>query len=403
MSDALIDSLRRAVEAAPDDVALRVHLAGLLVEAGHVEEAVHHAAAALQRDPSDSGAQRVMARAMATPPTAPADSRAPSGQSEGFDWRQAEAELGDVVPPMFVDGGVASAEPAFEVERSGPKLADVGGMTPVKERLEAAFLVPLRNPELRKAFGKSLRGGLLLYGPPGCGKTFLARAVAGEMGAGFINVALNDVLDMYLGQSERNLHEIFELARRSAPCVIFLDEIDALGQKRSQLRTSALRSSVNQLLTELDGVSQDNEGVFVLAATNAPWDLDPALKRPGRLDRTIFVPPPDRDARAAILAFHLRERPIAGVDLQALARQTEGCSGADLAHVCEAAAERALLDSARTGEVRLIQQQDLLAGVTDVRPSIAAWLESARNVVMFANSGGEYDELARYIKKGRAR
>jgi SpoVK/Ycf46/Vps4 family AAA+-type ATPase len=208
---------------------------------------------------------------------------------------------------------------------------------------------------------------------------------------------------MYLGQSERNLHEIFELARRGAPCVIFLDEIDALGQKRSQLRTSALRSSVNQLLTELDGVSQDNEGVFVLAATNAPWDVDPALKRPGRLDRTIFVPPPDRDARAAILAFHLRERPIAGIDLQALARQTEGFSGADLAHVCEAAAERALLDSARTGEVRLIQQQDLLAGVTDVRPSIAAWLESARNVVMFANPGGEYDELARYIKKGRVR
>jgi SpoVK/Ycf46/Vps4 family AAA+-type ATPase len=217
----------------------------------------------------------------------------------------------------------------------------------------------------------------LPYGPPGCGKTYLARAVAGEMGAGFINIALNDVLDMYVGQSERNLHEIFELARRGAPCVIFLDEIDALGQKRSQLRSSAMRTSVNQLLTELDGVAQANEGVFVLAATNAPWDVDPALKRPGRLDRTIFVPPPDHAARAAILTVHLRERPVAGIDTKALARQTDGFSGADLAHVCEAATERALLDAARTGEVRLIQQLDLLAAVTDVRPSIAGWLESA--------------------------
>src|SRR5581483_4330228 len=111
----------------------------------------------------------------------------------------------------------------------------VGGMHEVKARLEAAVLAPMRNPKLRAMYRKSLRGGLLLYGPPGCGKTFLARAVAGEMGARFIAVSIVDVLDMWIGRSERNLHEIFSAARRNAPCVLFLDEIDALGHKRSQL------------------------------------------------------------------------------------------------------------------------------------------------------------------------
>ena len=129
-------------------------------------------------------------------------------------------------------------------------------MTQVKERLEAAFLAPMRNPELRKLYGKSLRGGLLLYGPPGCGKTFIARAVAGELGARFMAVSFADIIDMFVGQSERNIHELFEIARRNAPCVLFLDEVDAIGQKRSQLRNTPMRSAVNQLLLELDDVER---------------------------------------------------------------------------------------------------------------------------------------------------
>ena len=215
---------------------------------------------------------------------------------------------------------------------------------------EAAFLAPLRNPELRRVYGKSLRGGLLLYGPPGCGKTFIARAVAGELGAAFLSVSVNDVLDMWIGNSERNMHEIFRTARRQAPCVVFLDELDALGGKRSRSQSSGMRNTVNQLLTELDGVDAGaNEGVFVLAATNVPWDVDIALRRPGRLDRTLLVLPPDGPAREAILRYHLRERPIENVDLGKLVKATDGLSGADLAHLCEAAAESALLDSARTG------------------------------------------------------
>ncbi|MEV6493039.1 ATP-binding protein, partial [Actinoplanes sp. NPDC051633] len=249
--------------------------------------------------------------------------------------------------------------------------------------------------------GKSLRGGLLLYGPPGCGKTFLAKAVAGEMGARFATVSLTDVLNMWIGQSEQNLHQIFQAARRNAPCVLFLDEVDALGHKRSQLQSSAMRTLGNQLLAELDGMEGANEGVFVLAATNAPWDVDPALRRPGRLDRTVLVVPPDAEARAAILEVHLRDRPIAGVDLKRLAAATDKFSGADLAHLCETAAEYAMHDSISTGNVRMIEQRDLETALGEVRPSTGPWMTTARNVAMFANEDGAYAELAKYLKKNK--
>jgi SpoVK/Ycf46/Vps4 family AAA+-type ATPase len=309
-----------------------------------------------------------------------------------------------VESPLAADGeGDPGDASAWDVEVPGAvRLADVGGMQDVKDRLEAAFLAPLRNPELRRLYGKSLRGGLLLYGPPGCGKTFIARAVAGEIGASFLSVSVNDVLDMWIGNSERNMHEIFETARRQAPCVIFLDELDALGAKRSRTAHNGMRNTVNQLLTELDGIdSAANEGVFVLAATNVPWDVDVALRRPGRLDRNLLVLPPDGPAREAILRYHLRDRPIENVDLGKLAKATDGLSGADLAHVCEAAAERALLDSARTGTVRMIGMKDLLAAAQEVVPSTEPWFAAARNVAMFANEGGMYDDLVAYLKKRR--
>ena len=389
MSDALIESLTAAVAARPDDVALRLHLAELLVRAGRSGEAIGHAARVLALDPASEAARRVMTSALPGDPPEPAP-------AAGVDWAALENEFAGVVPPRFSAGG---ADRAFDAERATVTLADVGGMAEVKQRLELAFLGPLRNPKLRGLFGKSLRGGLLLYGPPGCGKTFLARAVAGEMGAAFLSLSIVDVLAMWVGSSERNLHDLFEAARAQAPCVLFLDEIDALGHQRSRLHSSAMRTLVNQLLTELDGIGGGNEGVFVLAATNAPWDIDAALRRPGRLDRTVLVLPPDRNARAAVLEYHLRDRPVAGIDLTALAAATEHFSGADLAHVCETAAEFAMRDSIATGEIRMISHEDMTAAVRDVRPSTDAWFATARSVVMFGNSGGEYDDLAAYLKK----
>ncbi|MFE7704413.1 ATP-binding protein [Streptomyces sp. NPDC057486] len=419
----LIQSLRTAVAAAPSDVPLRLHLAELLLGEGLSDAAVAEAAVALQHAPGDSAARALMVRAMGMPaaapeapdaPEAPTAPEAPAAPTAGFDWRAAEDEIRGAVPPRFVtsetpgapvpvDGQDAPGDATtWEVDTPGSvTLADVGGMHEIKERLEAAFLAPMRNPELGRLYGKSLRGGLLMYGPPGCGKTFIARAVAGELGASFMSVSINDVLDMWMGNSERNMHEVFETARRQAPCVLFLDEVDALGAKRSRMHHGGMRNTVNQLLTELDGVDGANEGVFVLAATNVPWDVDIALRRPGRLDRTLLVLPPDAPAREAILRYHLRDRPIESVDLGKLVKVTEDLSGADLAHLCESASERALLDSTRTGTVRMINMKDLLAAAKEVRPSTDPWFASARNVAMFANEGGMYDELLAYLKRKR--
>ena len=439
----VLASLRKAVEAMPDDVPLRVHLAALLLRAGQRDEAIRHVGAVLQRDPGNAEALALLQQ-----PSGPAAGPdegpgAPAGQKDGpgaqagqnagenagqnepasaqppgspgregrpaaeFDWSKAESELRDVLPPMFVGGDDTESEPpeeavdSFDAERTTLKLADVAGMTQVKERLEAAFLAPMRNPELRKLYGKNLRGGLLLYGPPGCGKTFIARAVAGELGARFMAVSFADIIDMFVGQSERNIHELFEIARRNAPCVLFLDEVDAIGQKRSQLRNTPMRSAVNQLLLELDDVDGGNDGVFLLAATNHPWDVDSALRRPGRFDRTLLVLPPDGTAREAVFRYHLRERPVAGVNLARLAKLTDGYSGADIAHICETASERALMDSIHRGEARMIGQPDLEAAIAEVKPSLGAWFDTARNVALFANEGGAYDDLASYLKKRR--
>ena len=256
-------------------------------------------------------------------------------------------------------------------------------------------MAPMRNPECSGL--RQVDKGRPAVTARRCGK----RSWPGrrrELGAPNLGVAA-DVVDMYIGQSERNLHDVFELARRSSPCVVFLDEVDALGQKRTQLRHSAMRSTVNQLLHELDGVGDDNQGVFVLAATNAPWDVDAALRRPGRPMPLLVLPPDARRARD--LRYHLRDRPVAGIDVRKLAKRTEGFSGADLAHVCDSATERALMDSARSGTVRLIEMADLESALADVNPSTGPWFESARNVALFANAGGQYDQLLAYMKKRR--
>jgi SpoVK/Ycf46/Vps4 family AAA+-type ATPase len=399
MNEPLIAALRLAIQATPDDIQLRLHLGRLLLEDGRGQESVVLASEVLRIDPEQAEARQLMADALAAQPGPSAE---PGDEAASFDWSAAERQVDDVAKPMFVRGTDEEPEAAgYEPERSTVTLADVGGAQAVKDRLNSAFLAPLRNPELRKLYAKSLRGGLLMYGPPGCGKTFIARAVAGELGAKFISVSLAEILDPYIGNSEKNVHELFQAARRDEPCVIFLDEIDAIGQRRSTTRNAAMRGTVNQLLTELDGMDSANEGVFVLAATNQPWDVDPALRRPGRLDRTVLVLPPDAPAREAIFRYHLASRPIEGVDLGKLAKASEGLTGADIAFVCEIAAENALMDSAKTGTVRMITMADVQKALSGVTSSIGPWLDSARNVVMFGNDDGTYDELKAYLKQTR--
>lgn len=434
--ESVIQVLHEALTKDPENQDMRQHLLELLVSSERWEEALSQAQTLLARAPDHlkalaAGAQAAeklnrtdlaqaynrlhaaLAPSQTTPPVETQDRHIEPGPFAQPNTTSGSAAP-HAVPHIPKDRDTTGKHPALRVVAGGADLdpegfeqeadltlADVVGMEQVKHRLDLAFLAPLRNPEMRKLYGKSLRGGLMLYGPPGCGKTFIARATAGELGARFITIGLSDVLDMYIGQSERNLHEIFESARRKAPCVLFLDEIDALGRKRSLRRNHADRDIVNQLLAELDGVQNQNDGLFVLAASNHPWDVDEALRRPGRLDRALLVLPPDEPARVHLLRQSMTERPHQDIDFEAIAAKTDGYSCADIVHLCDSATELAMSDSITSGKVRPVSAKDFQRVLKDVRATTRPWFETARNFALFANEGGAYDELADYLRKKR--
>jgi SpoVK/Ycf46/Vps4 family AAA+-type ATPase len=278
---------------------------------------------------------------------------------------------------------------------------DVGGMDSVKKEIELKIIKPLLHPELYKAYGKKTGGGILLYGPPGCGKTFIAKATAGQVSAKFISVTLNDILDMWVGSSEKNLHELFELARRNTPSVLFIDEIDALGASRSDMKNSAGRQLINQFLQELDGIDRSNDGVLIIGATNTPWNLDPAFRRPGRFDRIIFVPPPDQDSRSSILRLKLQQKPVADIDIAQLSKRMEHYSGADIDAVIDIAIEKKLEASFEDGIPKPLDTNDLLQAVKKHKPSTQEWFSTAKNFALFANDSGLYDDILTYMKNNK--
>jgi transitional endoplasmic reticulum ATPase len=275
---------------------------------------------------------------------------------------------------------------------------DVGGMGDVKKEIEMKIIHPLKHPDLYKAYGKKTGGGILLYGPPGCGKTFIAKATAGQVSAKFISVGLSDILDMWIGSSERNLHEVFEMARRNTPCVLFFDEIDALGASRSDMRKSGGRHLINQFLQELDGIENSNEGVLVLGATNTPWHLDAAFRRPGRFDRIIFVPPPDAEAREGILRLKLQGKPVEDIDYTGLAKKTQDFSGADLEAIIDIAVEGKIEESFKDGIPKPIQNKDLLNACKKHKASTLEWFSTAKNFALYANDSGLYDDILKFMK-----
>lgn len=289
-------------------------------------------------------------------------------------------------------------ERRYFLEKPSINFSDVGGMERVKEEISMKIIQPLKNPDLYKAFGKKIGGGILLYGPPGCGKTYIAKATAGEINAKFINIGLHDILDMWIGNSEKNLHEIFAMARRNTPCVLFFDEVDAMGASRSDLRQSAMRHVINQFLAEMDGVESDNEGVLILAATNAPWSVDAAFRRPGRFDRIIFVEPPDEKAREEILTSMLKDKPVEAIDGKKIASSTPEYSGADLKAVVDIAVEGKLRESMASGKLQPIGTKDILKALKVHKPSTLEWLSSARNYALYANESGLYDDILKYLK-----
>jgi SpoVK/Ycf46/Vps4 family AAA+-type ATPase len=355
--------------------------ARLLLKSGEIEKAVRCYKRAITTDPNV--ADEALADQLGIRP----------GRLPGED------DESEIVDGRMRQRSLADDSTQAEVERPKVAFNDVGGMDTVKEEIRLKIIYPLQHAELYRSYGKAIGGGILLYGPPGCGKTHLARATAGEIKAGFINIGINDVLDMWIGQSEKNLHALFEQARRSQPCVLFFDEVDALAASRTDLKQSAGRQVINQFLAELDGVQASNDGLLILAATNAPWHLDSAFRRPGRFDRILFVPPPDLPARAEILRVLLKGKPVDQIDHGQVAKKTDGFSGADLKAVIDLAIEEKLKQAMRDGIPRPLVTKDLLAAAGSIKPSTREWFASARNYALYANQGGAYDEVLKYLDK----
>ena len=448
-ADQTIQALRSAVSVSPDNLPLRKHLADTLLGLGRPEEAEKEFKSALTRWPNEvplklglatafhrqakQSAALVIVEDLLKQPSPPgtvhllfcrlmlhahdieravyhykraveADGSLADAAIAGQLGIRTSGEAADQVPQDVVDGKVRAAADEMpadlptEVERPDTGFRDVGGMETLKEEIRLKIIHPLKHPDLYKAYGKPIGGGILMYGPPGCGKTHLARATAGEISAGFVAVGINDVLDMWLGNSERNLHQVFEQARRNKPCVLFFDEVDALAANRTDMRTSAGRQLINQFLSELDGVTTSNEGVLVLAATNAPWHLDPAFRRPGRFDRIIFVPPPDAMARAAILRILVRGKPVADIDFDFLAKKSDHFSGADLRAIIDIAIEGKLKQAMRDGVPSPLTTKDMQSALATLKSSTREWFATAKNYALYANQGGTYDEVLKYLK-----
>lgn len=276
---------------------------------------------------------------------------------------------------------------------------DVGGLDSLKKTIDMKIIKPFVNPGLFTKFRKKTGGGILLYGPPGCGKTFIAKATAGEIGANFHPVHISDILRPYLGESEQSLHAVFETARANRPSVLFFDEIDTLGYNRAKSNSDVMRPLVDSMLTEMESVHTNTEEMLIIGATNMPWDVDAAFKRPGRFDKLVFVPPPDHAAREIIFQLKLKDKPVASsVSLQMLAFKTEYYSGADIENVIEIATENVLNDIMDTEQERVIEMDDLLQAIEMTTPSTLDWLQTVKNYIKYSNQSGLYSDAAKYIK-----
>ncbi|MGJ8676881.1 MAG: AAA family ATPase [Akkermansiaceae bacterium] len=299
----------------------------------------------------------------------------------------------------FVDNDFAEADRLLDSLADGlPNInfSDIGGMDNLKERIRMSIIYPFKNKELFAKFKKKTGGGILMYGPPGCGKTFISRATAGECGAHYMDISIHEILSKWIGEAEQRIHQIFETARRKSPSIIFIDEIDALCIKRSDAGNSA--SLVNALLTEIDGASFDNENVLVIGATNTPWRIDTAFRRPGRFDHVLFVPPPDALARAAIFELALKDIPQEKINLGKLGKYSEKFSGADIVACVQSAAEAVINSILQTGKDSLLTEKMLLQSIKKHRATTLEWIEQASNYASFANQSGLYDDLSDYLK-----
>jgi transitional endoplasmic reticulum ATPase len=392
---------------APFDAALRTRYAERLLSEGDWPAAAAQARLLVGQWPDQAAGHALSARA-----------RQGQGDLDGAradylaarrcaDFQRIDALEALLPPPVPGQGGrlqLVGAAPApavralQQVSPEKVRFSSIVGMDDLKKTIRLKIIDPYLKPGLFARFKMNSGGGILLYGPPGCGKTMMARAIANECQAEFIPVGISDVLNMWLGESERNLAAMFDKARANTPAVLFFDELDALAFSRAKASAASTRSVVNEFLSQLDGIGRENQGVLVLAATNMPWDVDDAMKRPGRFSRQIFVSPPDEAARREMLRIKLTGVPCDGIDLDAVARATANYSGADIDGLIELAKESAVSE-AMDDQDRALNAADFDWALRQMQSSTLEWLRTVRNVVKYAGDDGTYREVGQYLKR----
>jgi AAA+ superfamily predicted ATPase len=287
------------------------------------------------------------------------------------------------------------------VKITGTKFEDVVGMEKVKSELRRDILYHLKHADLAKEYKLSLGGGIMLFGPPGCGKTFITKAIAGEAGVNFIEAKVSEIFDMWVGSEGRAVKQLFAKARKSAPCILFFDEMEMLGQNRESTGHHVwAREALNVFLTEMDGATSNNEGVLVIGATNAPWMVDSALKRNGRLGKFIYVPPPDLAMREGLFRMYLNGRPLdETIDYARLALQTGECNAADIPAICNEAAKLAWEDSIVSGTKRKVGMADMERSLKKETYNMKEWFENVKQHMATEANKSLYSELNDSLKK----
>ena len=398
--------LERQLLANPFDGALRETYARCLLDEREGELALAQFELVARQNPQQAAGHVGAARALLLLGRKPealsryAKARPLDGFAADEELDRLESQARRAAPQLrVVSENSSNVVPIQRVPEEKIRFSSIVGMEDLKKTIRIKIIEPFLNPGMFQRFRKQAGGGILLYGPPGCGKTMIARAVANECNAEFISVGISDVLNMWMGESERNLASIFAKARAQAPCVLFFDELDALAYSRSKANSEHTRTIVNEFLAQLDGIGQDNKGLLILAATNMPWDVDPAMKRPGRFSRQIFVPPPDAQARQRMLEVKLTGVPCDALDYPIIARQTAHYSGADIDGLIELAKEAALEDNIVNGRERSLTADDFTHALTSLQPSTVEWLRTARNLVKYAGDDGSYRDVETYLKK----